>query len=267
MESIDNDAVAPVLSNGELLVPTKHLAVPANDLAIALEKDAGLGSKMEGEMDKKIIAKPNEAAREDFLRQSGDELLMDGWYSGYILNVSSSRNSTDTGKNTIFEFSITGPIETDKKLYEVLPKYNPTAKFPTGALSLSVSLIYDYQLESIFQSLKLSERELLFTKYENIPLNFFVSNGDECRAPSRNRIVRYDTYDQMKLGPLGAHDDTIPSRDWVLGVLPRSVRNESDTEKAKLAERLKAQTDWIMDTEYEYCEKERERIKAAVAAE
>jgi hypothetical protein len=26
MESIDNDAGAPVLSNGELLVPTKHLA-------------------------------------------------------------------------------------------------------------------------------------------------------------------------------------------------------------------------------------------------
>ena len=155
--------------------PLSIWRVPANDLAIALEKDAELGSKMEGEMDKKIIAKPNEAAREDFLRQSGDELLMDGWYSGYILNVSSSRNSTDTGTNTIFEFSITGPIETDKKLYEVFPKYNPTAKFPTGALSLSVSQIYDYQLESIFQSLKLSERELLFTKYENIPLNFFVS--------------------------------------------------------------------------------------------
>ena len=114
MESIDNDNGAPVLSNGELLVPTKHLAVPANDLAIALEKDAELGSKMEGEMDKKIIAKPNEEAREDFLRQSGDELLMDGWYSGYILNLSSSRNSTDTGTNTIFEFSITGPIDTDK---------------------------------------------------------------------------------------------------------------------------------------------------------
>ena len=157
MESIDNDAGAPVLSNGELLVPTKHLAVPANDLAIALEKDAELGPKLEEEMDKKIIAKPNEAAREDFLRQSGDELLMDGWYSGYILNVSRSRNSTDTDTNTIFEFSITGPIETDKKLYAVFPKYNPNAIFPTGTLSLSVSQIYDYQLESIFQSLKLSE--------------------------------------------------------------------------------------------------------------
>ncbi|WP_415354932.1 AAA family ATPase [Halioglobus sp. Uisw_031] len=218
-------------------------------------------------MDKKIIAKPNEAAREDFLRQSGDELLRDGWYSGYILNVSSSRNSTDTGKNTIFEFSITGPIESDKKLYEVFPKYNPTAKFPTGALSLSVSLIYDYQLESIFQSLKLSERELLFTKYENIPLNFFVSNGDECRAPSRNRIVAYDTYDQMKLGPLGAHDDTIPFPNWVLEVPLGSVRNKSDTEKAKLAERLMAEADRIMDTEYEYCRKERERAEAEVAEE
>ena len=125
----------------------------------------------------------------------------------------------------------------------------------------------EYQLESIFQSLKLSERQLLFTKYENIPLNFFVSNGDECRAPSSNRIVAYDTYDQMKLGSRGAHDDKIPFPNWVLEVPPGSVRNESDTEKAKLAERLMAQTDWIMDTEYEYCEKERERIKAAVAAE
>ena len=250
------------------LVPTKHLAVPANDLAIALEKDAELGSKMEGEMDKKIIAKPNEEAREDFLRQSGDELLMDGWYSGYILNLSSSRNSTDTGTNTIFEFSITGPIETDKKLYASLSKYNPTAKFPTGALSLSVHQIYDYQLESIFQSLKLPERELLFTKYENILLNFFVSNGDECRAPSRNRIVAYDTYDQMKLGPRGAHDDKIPFPDWVLGVPPGSVRNERDTEKAKLGMlRLMAETDWIMDTEYEYCRKERERVEAEVAKE
>ena len=39
MESIDNDAVAPVLSNGELLVPTKHLAVPTNDLAIQTLKN------------------------------------------------------------------------------------------------------------------------------------------------------------------------------------------------------------------------------------
>ena len=158
MEPIDNDNGAPVLSNGELLVPIKHLPVPANDLAIALEKDAELGSKMEGEMDKKIIAKPNEEAREDFLRQSGDELLMDGWYSGYISNVSRKENSTNTGTNSIFEFSITGPIETDKKLYAIFPKYNPTAKFPTGALSLSVRKIYGYQLESILQSLKLSEQ-------------------------------------------------------------------------------------------------------------
>ena len=86
MESIDNDNGAPVLSNGGLLLPAKHMPMPANDSAIALEKDAGLGPKLEGEMDKKIIAKPNEAAREDFLRQSGDELLMDGWYSGYISN-------------------------------------------------------------------------------------------------------------------------------------------------------------------------------------
>ena len=72
MESIDNDAGAPVLSNGELLVPTKHLAVPANDSAIALEQDAELGPKLEEEVDKKIILKANEAAREDFLRQSGE---------------------------------------------------------------------------------------------------------------------------------------------------------------------------------------------------
>ena len=77
MESIDNDNGAPVLSNGGLLLPAKHIPMPAHDSAIALEKDAELGPKLEEEMDKKIIAKPNEAAREDFLRQSGDELLMD----------------------------------------------------------------------------------------------------------------------------------------------------------------------------------------------
>ena len=61
-----------MLSNGGLPLPAERMPMPANDSAIALEKDAELGPKLEEEVDKKIILKPNEAAREDFLRQSGE---------------------------------------------------------------------------------------------------------------------------------------------------------------------------------------------------
>jgi hypothetical protein len=70
----------------------------------------------------------------------------------------------------------------------------------------------------------------------------------------------------MKLGPRGAHDDKIPFPDWVLGVPPGSVRNERDTEKAKLGMlRLMAETDRAMNKEYEYCREERELLEAEEA--
>jgi hypothetical protein len=73
MESIDNDNGAPVLSNGGLLLPAKHIPMPAHDSAIALEKNSKVEAQLEREreIDRKIMERLLAENRAD--REAEDE--------------------------------------------------------------------------------------------------------------------------------------------------------------------------------------------------